>query len=150
MGPGKLTVIKGCMFSGKSTYLINAIRTTKYTKILVIKHAFDTRSNTDHIQSHNGDKESAIPVETIEKLNELITADIECVFIDEMQFYPNGLKQLIADKRLNGTSFVLAGLDKMYNSQNFGCTSYLSKIADVSIHLRGCCTMKPGCSEPSE
>lgn len=54
---GKLEVICGSMFSGKSEELIRRVRRAELAqqKVCVFKHKFDNRMAIDYITSHGGE-----------------------------------------------------------------------------------------------
>lgn len=111
---GFLKVITGCMFSGKTTTLINLIK--KERNPLVINSILDTRPTSDSIMSHNNEKIDSL------KVNKLCDVDItnySHIFVDEAQFFEDLLefvkKCMTFDKHL-----VIAGLDGDYKQNPFG------------------------------
>ena len=73
---GKLELIIGPMFSGKSTELIRHIRMMKVinAKYIVIKPKIDNRYESDKIVSHNKDSESCIVVDDLNEVTDDIFA----------------------------------------------------------------------------
>jgi len=54
---GRLEVVCGSMFSGKSEELIRRIRRAEYARIpvQVFKHGLDQRVTNNHVHAHSGD-----------------------------------------------------------------------------------------------
>ena len=89
---GKLTVIVGPMYSGKTSELLSLVEIHSLGKkrFLVFKPTIDNRYSTDHVVSHTGQNVSAIPVkdsvELLRKFNEE-TARINAICIDEVNIF---------------------------------------------------------------
>lgn len=85
----KITIYTGPMFAGKSTALINEIRSCHHSENdkLMFNYANDKRytDNAD-IASHNKDYIKSIPITNCFEINKYITCDIKAIFIDEAQF----------------------------------------------------------------
>jgi thymidine kinase len=131
-----LTVIIGCMFSGKTTTLLNNITPKSY----VINSSLDTRT-TDYIKSHNNIKYKAHKCSNLNfseyKLN-ILQANYDTIIIDEGQFFPNLVDSI---KKLLSYNFniIIAGLDADSNQNKFGEILDLILIADKTIKLTGKC-----------
>ncbi len=86
---GKIIVIVGPMFSGKSTKLIEYINRYVYKKkkVIMLKFHMDTRySQNDVLVTHDKREYPALPVSEIGPMVESIM-DYEVIGIDEGQFY---------------------------------------------------------------
>lgn len=86
---GKIIVIIGPMFSGKSTKLIELINRYVYKKkkVLMLKFNLDTRyTENDVLVTHDKREYPALPVSEIGPMMESIQ-DYEVIGIDEGQFY---------------------------------------------------------------
>ncbi|WP_328285002.1 thymidine kinase [Brevibacterium sp. UCMA 11754] len=97
---GRLNVIAGPMFSGKSEELMRRVRRAKIAgvNVLVLSHSLDTRSDLSAITSHDGINIPAVPVGDVETLAELARAeDYELVAIDEAQFFGPDLVPTVFD-----------------------------------------------------
>ncbi|MCH8853881.1 MAG: thymidine kinase, partial [Planctomycetes bacterium] len=91
MSNSKIELITGCMFSGKTTELIDRINAlAPGTKIVTLKPAIDDRySNTDLV-THNGRTAQA---RTVEHSNEIAeqAGEAEVVVIDEIHFFDDAI-----------------------------------------------------------
>lgn len=147
---GRLDVICGPMFAGKSTELLKRIlwaRNGENRKILVIKPAFDTRYDATRIVSHDGLASDAVAVRRWPTL----PAECSEVFIDEAQFFvkPHYEGDLVGEVRellAAGINVVCAGLDADWRGQPFEMTARLLAMADQVTKLRANCTV---CGQPA-
>lgn len=90
---GRIELVVGPMFSGKTTELIRRARKERAARanVLVFKHAKDTRydGRAALLSSHDETKLDAIPVSTVAEIRERIKAEpkhVDCVCIEEAQF----------------------------------------------------------------
>ncbi len=151
MMAGKLEVVCGSMFSGKTEELMHRLRRAEYAKknVVTIKHKIDNRKSYACIVSHDGQQRKAYPVtscteglETLKKLASDHTADV--VGIDEIQFFPEETIPIIQQLVDEGTRVIVAGLDVDYRGEPFGIVPYLMAIADEVTKKRAICM---GCGE---
>ncbi len=110
---GKLEVISGSMFSGKSEELIRRIRRADYAqmKIAVFKHRVDDRMSIEYINTHSGDKFKAIALEKPEDIKHFVTEETQMVALDEVQFFTMDIIPAILEMVENGKKVIAAGLD---------------------------------------
>ena len=140
---GKLELIIGPMFSGKSTELIRKIRIFKSInkKILVIKPLIDNRYELNKIVSHNKDSEDSLVIDTLESVlsEHLISYDV--IIIDEAQFFKD-LKKYIVDWVDNyKLHIIIGGLDGDFKRQPIGEILDLIPYADEYKKLKSMCKM---------
>lgn len=138
---GTLEVICGSMFCGKTEELIRRLRRAEFAKknVLVFKHCFDTRKMVDHVVSHNGTHLKAMPIEQHEEMLSLITANVDVIGIDEVQFFPKSVVSTIAAMLEQGKRVVVAGLDLDFRGIPFGPMPMLMAIADSVTKLKAIC-----------
>src|SRR3990167_8786303 len=94
---GKLEVICGSMFSGKSEELIRRLRRAQIAQLetQVFKPSIDSRTTTEYIHAHSGDKLKAISVDLAEHIAAFLLPTTKVVGIDEVQFFDNCIVSLI-------------------------------------------------------
>lgn len=142
---GKLEVVCGSMFSGKSEELMYRLRRAEYAKknVLTIKHAFDNRKSLSCIVSHAGQERAAYPIGSdknhLETLKELVDHSIEVIGIDEIQFFPEEIVPLIQEWLDIGKRVIVAGLDLDFRGEPFGIVPSLLAMADEVSKLRAIC-----------
>lgn len=142
---GKLEVICGSMFSGKTEVLMLRLRRAELAKqnVITIKHKIDNRSSYSCIVSHNGIKREAQPIsgchEGMVILKSLINEPVDVVGIDEIQFFPQEAIPIINEMIHNGKRVIVAGLDIDFRGEPFGIVPTLMAIADEVVKLRAIC-----------
>lgn len=141
MYKGKLEVVCGSMFSGKSEELIRRMRRAEFArlKVQVFKHSLDDRATTEHIHAHSGDKLAAIAAERPEQIAALILSETQVIGIDEVQFFSNDIIALVYDLVQQGKRVIVAGLDLDFRGVPFGCMPALLAIADSVTKLKAVC-----------
>ncbi|PIY93296.1 MAG: thymidine kinase [Candidatus Magasanikbacteria bacterium CG_4_10_14_0_8_um_filter_32_14] len=145
MKKGRLDVISGPMFSGKSAELIRrlTIQDIAQKKIVVFKHGLDDRfGRPQDISSRNGNYLSAISVTKVAEMNEHLDFDnLDLVGIDEIQFFDRDelvtlCKKLVDEK---GISVIVCGLDSDYLQVPFETTAHLMALADSVYKTSAVC-----------
>ena len=133
-----LTIITGCMFSGKTSYLINNLNEKQ--NVYYINSVLDTRT-TNFIETHDGKKLKAFKRDNLyfndTELNNL-KQNYKTIAIDEGQFFPC-LKNNIERMLEYDFNIYVAGLDADSNQEQFGEILDLILIADKTIKLCGIC-----------
>ena len=88
---GKIRLIIGPMFSGKTSELINRYRkhTIAGKKCLLVKYKKDTRYSNDHIVTHDGTNIKAVACLKLSEIDNIIN-DFDVICVDEIQFYEDG------------------------------------------------------------
>jgi thymidine kinase len=141
---GKIEVIAGCMFSGKSEELIRRLRRAQIAKqkVAIFKPKIDDRYSKDEIVSHSAAKiASKVVSQSSEILEQSRHADV--VGIDEAQFFDEEIVE-VCDKLANdGKRVIVAGLDLDYRGKPFGPMPFLLAIADEVLKTQAVC-MKSG------
>ena len=140
---GKLEVICGPMFSGKSEELIRRLRRAKIAKqhVAVFKPALDDRYTIEHIVSHDGNKINAYPIDDVQTIATHAQENtIDVVGIDEVQFFTNDIIPVICTLIEQGKRVIVAGLDLDFRGIPFGPLPILLAIADCVTKLKAICT----------
>jgi thymidine kinase len=140
---GKLEVICGPMFSGKSEELMRRIRRAQIAqqKVIVFKPALDTRYAVEKIVSHSGSSYEAYPVDNAQALLDLTTQhNAHVIGIDEVQFFEPGVIAAICTLIDGGKRVLCAGLDLDFRGVPFGSIPTLLAIADTITKLSSICT----------
>ena len=115
---GKMELIIGPMFSGKSTELLRRCKRHSIAnrKVLLVNHEKDTRYGNGVIGTHDGVVDKAVQVSTLAKIIENAN-EYEVIAIDEGQFFSDiTTVKALADK---GIIVIVAGLDATFQMQPF-------------------------------
>lgn len=86
---GRIELIMGTMFSGKSTELIRRINLQEVAgkRVLKVKFAADCRyKNKSAISTHTGQQKEAHPFTRLSEMDDLYL-QFDCIAIDEGQFF---------------------------------------------------------------
>ncbi|MFA6066803.1 MAG: thymidine kinase [Candidatus Babeliaceae bacterium] len=138
---GKLEVVCGSMFSGKSEELIRRVRRAEFAHLStqVFKHCLDNRKTVDHINAHSGDKLAAIAIDSVVTLQSYVLDATEVIGIDEVQFFSNDIIPVIQQFVAQGKRVIVAGLDLDFRGTPFGCMPALLALADSATKLQAVC-----------
>lgn len=141
---GRLEVIAGPMFSGKSEELMRRVRraTIAGLKVLVISHSLDTRSELSTITSHIGVNIPAVPLSDIDSLAEAARGeDFDLVAIDEAQFFGPDLVPVVGDIIARGADVIVEGLCVTFDGGPFEPMPTFMAIAEDALKLTAVCTI---------
>ena len=141
---GKLEVICGPMFAGKSEELIRRLirADIAHQNILVVKPVLDTRGTSDTITSHNGTTYDARPINAPQDLLDLVAAgNYNVIAIDEVQFFSDEIIPVIRTLIAQGKRVIVAGLDLDYRAEPFGPIAAILALADTVTKLQAICTV---------
>lgn len=141
---GRIEVICGSMFCGKTEELIRRIRRAIIArqKVQVFKHSLDTRYNgTQHVTSHNGQNIAAQHVSSAAEIPPLLLPDTTVVAIDEVQFFDAGVIDLVQQLANRNIRVIVAGLDTDFRGEPFGPMPYLLCIAEEVTKLHAICVI---------
>jgi thymidine kinase len=154
---GRIELILGPMFSGKSTCLQMRVRRHQISKrrCLLIKYVEDTRYSRDHVATHDLQMMDAVPCKSLSEIfgnipidgDELkdfagnpIIREYDVIGIDEGQFYPDIVEwaQLLASM---GKEIIIAALDGTFQMKQFGCVLQLIPMSEDVTKLTAVCMM---------
>ena len=141
---GRLEIVCGPMFSGKSEELIRLLRRAQIAKlnVLTCKHSLDDRHMIECVVSHDGKKLEAEAVDNVEAILKLgQKEEIDVVGIDEAQWFDNQLVAVVCRLVDAGKRVIIAGLDLDFRGVPFGCMPTLLAIADNITKLQAICTV---------
>ncbi len=138
--PGRIEVVCGSMFSGKTEELIRRMKRAKFAKqkVEIFKPSNDTRYSDEDVVSHDQNSIHSTPIESSGSLL-LLASDIDVVGIDEAQFFDNGLVEVCNELANRGVRVIVAGLDMDFKGIPFGPIPALCAIADEVTKVHAIC-----------
>lgn len=138
---GRIEVICGSMFSGKTEELIRRVRRAGIArqKIQVFKPDIDTRYSIERVTSHNGQDFEAVPIASAHALLDSIEDGTTVVAIDEAQFFDDHIIEVAETLANQGCRVILAGLDMDFRGEPFGPMPELLARADEVQKLHAIC-----------
>ena len=124
---GRIEVICGGMFSGKTEELIRRIKRARIARqeVVIFKPAIDTRYSDEEVVSH--DQILAL------------SAQADVVGIDEAQFFEEGLVAVCRTLANEGKRVIVAGLDMDFKGQPFGPMPALCAVAEDVTKVHAVC-----------
>ena len=138
--PGRIEVVCGSMFSGKTEELIRRMKRAKFAKqkVEIFKPSIDTRYSDEDVVSHDQNSIHSTPIESSGSLL-LLASDIDVVGIDEAQLFDNGLVEVCNELANRGVRVIVAGLDMDFKGIPFGPIPALCAIADEVTKVHAIC-----------
>ena len=144
LGEGRLEVICGPMFSGKTEELLRRVRRSVIAKrpTLLVKPATDTRYAIGDIVSHDKTAMPSVVVERASDILEVLEVDGKqplVVAIDEAQFFRDNLAEVCNELANRGLRVIVAGLDLDFTGKPFGSMPELLALAEEVTKLHAVC-----------
>ena len=138
--PGRIEVVCGSMFSGKTEELIRRMKRAKFAKqkVEIFKPSLDTRSSDVDVVSHDQHSIPSTPIDSSSTIA-LLSSDIDVVGIDEAQFLDDGVVDVCNDLANRGVRVIVAGLDMDFQGKPFGPMPALCAIADEVTKVHAIC-----------
>ncbi|MCY3778853.1 MAG: thymidine kinase [Chloroflexi bacterium] len=141
---GRIEVICGSMFCGKTEELIRRVRRAIIARqrVKVFKPKIDDRYGIQSITSHTGQSVDAIAVDTAGEILALANGETTVVAIDEAQFFDDNIVDVVQDlvDKLN-IRVIIAGLDTDFRGEPFGAMPQLLSIAEEVVKLHAICVV---------
>lgn len=137
---GRIEVICGSMFSGKTEELIRRLKRANFARqrVEIYKPAIDSRYSEEDVVSHDSHSISSTPVDSSASIL-LFTSEADVVGIDEAQFFDDGLVGVCNELAGKGVRVIIAGLDMDFKGVPFGPIPALCAIADEVTKVHAIC-----------
>jgi len=140
---GRIEVITGPMFSGKSEELLRRIYRVELANKphILFKPTIDKRYSQDEVVSHKGNRNGCRLIGEAEDMLVYPLADV--IGIDEAQFVEGDLLEVVEHLAGRGARVIVACLDQDSLGKPFGKMGELMAVADEVTKLKAVC-MKCG------
>ena len=140
MRRGRVEVVCGSMFSGKTEELIRRLRRAQFAKqrVEIFKPAIDVRYSEEDVVSHQGNAIPSTPVESAASIL-LMGSDCDVLGIDEAQFFDAQIVDVCNELAERGIRVIVAGLDLDFKGQPFGPMPQLCAVADDVTKVHAIC-----------
>lgn len=138
--PGRIEVVCGSMFSGKTEELIRRMKRARFAqqRLVIFKPAMDTRYSEEDVVSHDHNTIPSTPVKTAAEILEK-AGEVDVVGIDEAQFFDDEIVNVCDALASRGVRVIVAGLDMDYQCKPFGAMPQLLSIADDVLKVHAIC-----------
>jgi thymidine kinase len=140
---GRLAVICGPMFAGKTEELLRRVRRALIAgrRVVVVGHSLDDRHGADRLTSHAGLDHPSVTVPTAADIERALSPDTEIVAIDEAQFFGAELVPVVSRLADRGLVVMVAGLDVTFDGQPFEPLPALMALAERVDKLTAICAI---------
>jgi thymidine kinase len=143
---GRIEVVAGVMFSGKSEELIRRIRRAIIARqrVQVFKSHLDARYEGLHrVSSHTGVAIEAQPIDRADEILRRIERPeaVDMVAVDETQFLDAGIVEVATHLSERGVRVLCAGTDTDFRGEPFGMMGHLMAIAEEVTKLQAICVV---------
>jgi thymidine kinase len=151
---GRIEIITGPMFSGKSEELIRRLKRARIARqrVACYKPDIDLRYHRTAIASHSSQTHDASTIApTSDQLREDLFStgkvhEVDVIGIDEVQFFDHDIIPLALELVHLGKRVLLAGLDTTFANEPFGPVPNLMALADEVSKLSAVCMT---CGQPA-
>jgi thymidine kinase len=148
---GRLELIHGCMFSGKTTELIRRLTEARQAgaAVVAIKPRRDTRYAHNKLVSHAGEDFSAAVADDAEQIR-ASAGEFDVVAIDEVHFFDATVADACRTLVEAGRRVIVAGVDLDHRGQLLPAVEALLAIADDATRMTARCVRCGGVAEHSQ
>ncbi|MGI6714164.1 MAG: thymidine kinase [Bacilli bacterium] len=140
---GRIEVITGPMFAGKTEELIRRVRRAEFAmeNIVVFKPVIDDRYGENEVVSHNNSRTRSVNIRYAKEIYNHIDENTNIVAIDEVQFLDDEALIIIEDLANRGVKVMVSGLDQNFRGEPFSFMPDLLAIADEVLKLTAICVV---------
>ena len=140
---GRVEVIAGPMFAGKTEELLRRVRRAAIAgrRVMVFSHALDTRSGGDRIASHAGLDAPSRTAASAAEIAAAIEGPTDMVAIDEAHFFGPELVAVAGELASRGIVVVVAGLDVTFTGEPFEPLPSLMALSERVDKLTSICAV---------
>jgi thymidine kinase len=149
---GSIEVVCGSMFCGKTEELIRRLRRARIAKqqVQVFKPAIDNRFDYHKVRSHSGIDVDALPVAGSQDILKELDPETTVVGIDEVQFFDDGIIDVVEQLADRGVRVIVTGLDMNFRGDPFGCMPQLMAKAERVDKLQAICMVCGGAASRTQ
>ena len=144
---GKVELICGCMFGGKTEELLRRARELDADKVVLFKHARDDRYSTTEIVTHRHNRHSAVTVPAAAEILQRVPPQAEWVGIDEGHFFDPALAEVCRALARRGCTVLVTALDLDSWGRPFAPVIRLREEADAVLIKHAACAR---CGRPAD
>lgn len=140
---GRIEVICGSMFSGKTEELLRLLRRAVIARqqVQVFKPLIDDRFHAQKVTSHVGNAFEAQPVNSAAEIISCLEPETTVVAIDEVQFFEPDVVAICEALAEQGKRVICAGLDMDFRGEPFGPIPALLSRAEQVTKLHAICVI---------
>jgi len=143
MQRGRVEVIAGPMFAGKTEELLRRVRRALIAgrRVQVFTHRLDTRRGAGRVASHAGLDHPSLAAASADEIGRAVQPDSDMVAVDEAHFFGADLAEVADRLARRGVVVVVAGLDVTFAGLPFEPLPSLMALAERVDKLTAICTI---------
>ncbi len=140
---GKVEVVMGPMYSGKTEELIRRIvrRNIARQKGIIFKISSDTRTLEEKVVSRAGTSLKAEVIDNSSEALKHLDDFLDYVAFDEAQFFDDAIVDVVKEFVNHGTDVIVAGLNLDFRGEPFDNVMKIAAIADEIALLKAVCVV---------
>lgn len=140
---GRIEIICGSMFSGKTEEMIRRLRRAVIArqKVQAFKPVIDSRYHVEKVTSHDGLHFEAQPVSRATDILAAVDPETDVIGIDEVQFFDENIVDVCETLAERGKRVICAGLDLDFRGLPFGAMPALLARAEEVNKLHAICVV---------
>lgn len=137
---GWIEIISGPMYSGKSAELIKRAETLIYANepFVVFKPSVDDRDK-NFIKSRTGREIKSHIIQDPDEIWDYIQKNTRAIIVDEVQFFPKKIVNILKEVANKGIRVIVAGLDMDFRMRPFSPVPELLSISEFVTKLTAVC-----------
>ncbi len=149
---GRIEVIAGGMFSGKSEELVRRLRRAVIARqrVQTFKPRVDDRHPPEVLVTRDNRQVAAVTVTSAGALEAALEEGVQVVGIDEAQFFDAPLVEVVMRLADRGVRVVVAGLDQDYLRRPFGPMPAILALAEHVDKMHAICVRCGGTAHYSQ
>ena len=147
---GTITVICGCMFSGKTTSLLQRLDGFSAHATVTFKHWIDRRYSRDSVIAHSGLARRAVTIRSAGDILHHIRDDTQVIGLDEAHFFDRCLINVTRDLVARGLKVIFTSLDRDSWGRPFTVTEDLCALADQAVIKHALCACCGGIADRTQ
>ena len=132
-GDAPITVLCGCMFSGKTTELLRRLGHRPPQATVVFKHIIDDRYELDAVVTHGGKAVPAVRISMAREILDHVGKGVELVAVDEGHFFDSSLVQVSQELARRGIAVIITLLDRDSWGRPFPLAEQLCAVAGEPV-----------------
>ena len=142
-GRGRIEVVAGPMFAGKTEELLRRVRRAVIggRAVELFTHALDTRQGSGVVASHAGLEHASREVSSAAEIADLVPEGTDIVAIDEAHFFGAELVPVVEELAGRGVVVIVGGLAVTFAGRPFEPLPSLMAVAERVDRLTAICTV---------
>jgi len=141
---GSIKIILGCMYSGKTSYIIKEYKrwSSIGKKVICINFIDDTRyGSNSYAYSHDSGKIECIPCKNLLEIDESKLNEYNVIFINEGQFFNDLINFCLKWCEEKDKDIIVSGLDGTFARKPFGKILDLIPLAESVEKINALCVL---------